>query len=205
MAKQKKMSQEEVWNKISKPWKEFRAIPEKNVIEFLKGKKGNLLDLACGSGRNFVKFNGKIYGTDFSVSQVNFAKKYAKENKINAIVNKTEADKISFEDNFFDCAIYIKSLHCIESAKSREKSLKEIFRVLKSKARVLIAVWSRNQERIKNKPKEAQVPWTVGNKKYMRYYYIYEKEELEQLLKNIGFKIIKSWEDENIWIETEKP
>jgi len=32
----------------------------------------------------------------------------------------------------------------------------------------------------------------------MRYYYLYEKDELEDLIKNVGFEIVKIWEDYNI-------
>ena len=69
----------------------------------------------------------------------------------------------------------------------------------------MISVWSRNNKRIKNKPKECFIPWTVQNKKYLRDTYIYDKQELEDLLKSIGFKIINSKEDNNIVFIVEKP
>ena len=42
------------------------------------------------------------------------------------------------------------------------------------------------------------IPWTVDGKKYYRYYYIYEKNELRELLEKVGFKVIEIREDENI-------
>ncbi|MBU2522872.1 MAG: class I SAM-dependent methyltransferase [Nanoarchaeota archaeon] len=192
------MMQEKVWDKIANPWKIFRDEPFEEVIEFLKNKKGNVLDLGCGSGRNFVKIDGKIYGVDFSSRMVEMARERAEDKNISAEIFKSEAYELPFNDNFFDHAIFIAVLHCIESKEKRKKSLEELFRVLKNGGEAMIAVWSRNEERIKNKPKEAMVPWTIGKKKYMRYYYIYDKKEFEDLLKSIGFKIISIKEDRNI-------
>ena len=49
------------------------------------------------------------------------------------------------------------------------------------------------------------IPWTVGDIKYERYNYIYDKGEFEDLLKSVGFKIIKIWEEKNINVVVEKP
>ena len=50
----------------------------------------------------------------------------------------------------------------------------------------------------KNKDKETTIPWTINNKKIKRYTYIYDKKELEDLVKGIGFKIVECKEDKNI-------
>jgi len=44
----------------------------------------------------------------------------------------------------------------------------------------------------------------MNGRKYERYYYLYEKDELEGLLKGVGFEVLKSWEDDNIWFEVLK-
>ncbi len=196
------MSQQEVWDAISVSWQEFKKKQPKYLIEFLKNKKGKILDLCCGSGRNFVKSDRlKFYGVDFSEKIL----EYAENQKIAVELKKSEASSIPYSDDFFDAAIFIAGLHCIDSKDKREKSLQELFRVMKKGAEGLIAVWGKNQERIKNKPKECMIPWTVDGKKYYRYCYIYDKEELEELLKKTGFKIIKSHEDDEIVIIIIKP
>ena len=204
-AKTQETSQEQVWDKIAKPWQEFRDKPMPEVARFLKNKKGRILDLGCGSGRNFVKNKGILYGVDFSEEMVKFAKKKAKKSGIKVIVTKESADDLHFEDNFFSCAIFIATLHCIETVEKREKALQEIFRVLEPGTEAMITVWSKNHERVKNKGKEVLIPWTVNNDKHDRYYYIYNKSELEDLIKKVGFRIIKSWEDENIVVMVKKP
>lgn len=192
------MIQEKVWDKIANPWKIFRDEPFGGVVEFLKDKKGNILDLGCGSGRNFVKIDGKIYGVDFSEKMVEMARERAEDKKISAEIFKAEAYDLPFENDFFDSAICIAVIHCVEKEINRKKALEELFRVLKKGGEAMITVWSRNEERIRNKPREAMIPWTVGGKKYMRYYYIYEKKEFEDLLKSVGFKIVSLTEDKNI-------
>ena len=200
-----KINQQQVWEKIAKPWQKFRNKPFPIVIEFLKNKTGKILDLGCGSGRHFLKLkNLKIYGVDFSDEMLKLAEKHAKQKNLNIILKKAFSERLPFEDNFFDSAIFIATLHCIRTASARKKALQELFRVLKLKANALITVWSKNQKRVKNKPKECFIPWTVNGKKYKRYTYIYDKEELEALLKKIGFRIVKSWEDKNINVVVEK-
>jgi len=193
------LNQQKIWDKIAEKWNKFRKKKFKFVEEFLKNKKGQVLDLGCGSGRNFIKSeNLKFYGVDFSEKMLEFSEKYAQKNNIDVELKKSDASDIPYENNFFDAVLCVAVLHCIESKLKREKVLQEIYRVLKQDCKALISVWSKNSPRVKNKPKEARVPWNVEGKKYYRYYYIYEKQELENELKKTGFKILKSWEGENI-------
>lgn len=199
-------NQEEVWDNIAEEWNKVKRKQYPDFKEFIKNKKGKILDLGCGSGRNLInKKNLEFYEVDFSKNMLKFAKEKSKKENINAKFFISDLTELPFQKNFFDTAIFISVLHCINSNQKREQSLKELYRVLKPKAQVMISVWSRNNRRIKNKPKQSMIPWTVNNKKYFRYYYIYDKQELQALLKKIGFKIIKNWEDNNIVFIAEKP
>ena len=200
------MKQEDVWNAIAASWKERREEPMKEVAEFLEGKKGNLLDLFCGTGRHFpVHWEGMVYGADFSEEMLKYAKVKAQETGINFSLQKMENERIDAKDNFFDIAIFISGLHCVETAEKRKLIIKELFRVMKPRAKALISVWSKNQSRLKNKPKESEIPWTISRKKYSRYNYIFDIEELKSLLKSAGFKIVKAWENANIFVIAQKP
>jgi len=187
------MNQQQVWNNIAGDWKKFRERTPIEVEEFLKKKKGKILDLGCGSGRNFIK-NSKItyYGVDFSEKMLNFAKKNAKKEKIQAKLFKSEAENLPFKDNFFDSAMFISTLHCIDTKEKRGKALKEIYRVMKPRAEAMISVWDKKAKRnIDSEAKEGFVIWRKDNKKLERYYYFYAKSELGKELKACGFKIIK--------------
>jgi ubiquinone/menaquinone biosynthesis C-methylase UbiE len=170
------------------------------VISFLKKQKGKILDLGCGSGRNFVK-EKEIYGIDFSQEMLKLAKNKA-TNKIKLF--KSNSWKLRFPDNFFDSAICIALLHCVKG-KNREKTINELYRVLKEKRKSLITVWARTGK-FKNKEKESFVKWKDIGK---RYNYFYDLRELEKELRKAGFKIIRSKEEigkkaGNIIIEVQK-
>lgn len=186
-------NQKEIWNRISEPWKTFRVKPLGEVVEFLKDKKGNILDLGCGSGRNFVKLNReyKIYGVDFSENQLKFAKEYAKKEGIKAELVKAEAFNLPFESDFFDAAIFINALHCIPEKENREKTLKELLRVMKPETEAIIMVWNKEQERFRNSEKDIIIPWKWKGKEYPRYYYLYDEKEFANLLKKTGFEVLK--------------
>jgi ubiquinone/menaquinone biosynthesis C-methylase UbiE len=200
-------TQEQIWDAIAQNWQEYKKVTFQDVDEFLRGKKGRILDLGCGSGRNFSAFPKDVIicGVDFSRKMLEFAEQEAEKLQISCLLFKAEAFELPFEDNFFDAAIFVATLHCIDSAEKREKALKELFRVLKPESRLFLTCWSKTHARIKGKTKDQIISWAVDEKRYERYYYIYDKEELESLLKKVGFKILSSEEDKNIILVAEKP
>ena len=190
----KKITQEQVWNNIAKQWSQWRNEPIKEVAEFLKNKKGKILDVGCGSGRNIIATKGlTFYGVDFSASMLKLAEKEAKKRLANAIFFKSKASKLDFKDNYFDYAIFISALHCIETKEERKKALEELYRVMKKNAEGLITVW--DKKRSKNFSKlasnETFIKWKKEDEVYKRYYYFYENKELASLLAQVGFKLLK--------------
>ncbi len=191
------MSQEQIWNKIASDWSKYRQSPIPEVVEFLKNKKGNILDMGCGSGRNMIKQDGlEYYGCDFSENMLKFAKQKGEELGIKARLSKFNVEKLGFDDEFFDAAIFISTLHCIENEKLRKKALAELFRVLKVGGEAMISVWDKNSDpEISHLEKnEAFIDWNKNGETYKRYYYFYDKDELAYLLKEVGFEIIKTSE-----------
>lgn len=209
--KKENLTQEEVWDTIAGLWSKYKKKQYDDLKEFLKNKKGKILDLACGSGRNFIKKPGlDFYGVDFSEKMIELAKKNAKKKDIEVELFKASASKLPFEDNFFDNAIYIAALHCIEKEENRKKSLEELYRVLKPKGEAMITVWSKNHKKVekyleKSSSKNAWIPWKREGVEYMRFYYIYNKDELEDLVEKVGLKILESKENNNIILILKKP
>jgi ubiquinone/menaquinone biosynthesis C-methylase UbiE len=186
------MNQKEVWNNIAEEWYEFKINPAEHVLDFLKNKKGNILDLGSGAGRHLVKIkNGKMYLVDFSKKMIELAKKRAKEKNIDAEFSVAPVTKLPFRGDFFDSAIAIAIFHCIKGEKNREKAAKELFRVLKPRAKAEIVVWNKNSTRFKNSPKERVVRW---RDKGARYYYLFEEKEAHDLFRGVGFKIVSKEE-----------
>lgn len=200
-------NQEKVWDEIAKDWNRFREVPSPSVAKFLEDKKGLLLDLGCGSGRNFssVNKNTKIYGVDFSENMLNFAKKKAETLSKDLVVLKSYSDNILLNDNYFDSAICASLLHCIEDREKRIATISEIFRLLKSGSQAFISVWGKNSPRLKNKPKNCFVSWTTKNNKQERFTYIYDLDELKKEVEDAGFIIDNIWEERNINVICHKP
>lgn len=193
------LSQKQVWNKIASDWNKVRNEPRKEVLEFIDSCNGKLLDLGCGSGRHFVRKEGlDISGVDFSDKMIELARQNAISKKLNIDLKLIDGTRIPYGSDFFDNVICIAVLHCIEDRADRLKLLKEIKRVLKPGGKALIQVWSKNHKRVCNKGKEAFIPWTVGKEKVLRYYYLYDLNEIKSEIKLSGFKILNEKEDENI-------
>jgi ubiquinone/menaquinone biosynthesis C-methylase UbiE len=195
--------QKQVWDNIAPEWYEFKDEPGKGIIDFLKEQKGDILDLGAGTGRHLIKIkDGKMWLADFSEEMIKYAKEKAKKENIKAEFTVTESDKLPFKDNFFDAAICVALLHCVETSKKRNKTIKELFRVLKHGAKAKIAVWNKDSERFKKSSKERYVGW---RDKGERYYYLYEAEEIYNDFEKAGFKIIKKFfPDRNITFVVKK-
>ena len=198
-------SQKKVWSSIAEEWDRFKSEkPAEHVQNFLKNSTGNILDLGSGSGRHLSKIkNGKMHLVDFSEKMIEFAKKKAEKEKINAEFYVSGMTSLPFKENFFDGAIVIASLHCIKGEKNRKKAISEIFRVLKPKAEAEIAVWNKNSKRFIKSKKEKYIKWRDKGK---RYYYLFGEDEIHRLFKEAGFKIKKVLNSErNIIFIAEKP
>ena len=191
------LEQEEVWDSIAIPWGKYVVKKIPIVEEFLKGKKGNVVDLGCGSGRNMIKGEGlKYWSVDFSSGQLMHARDYAEDKGINAKFFKMSVDKLSkkeFKDDMFDYGLFMATLHCLETEGSRKKALKEFYRILKKGGDGLISVWNSSDARFNNVDNHGDVymSWRDEGISYMRYYYLYSKEEFLDLLKSVGFKVVE--------------
>jgi ubiquinone/menaquinone biosynthesis C-methylase UbiE len=186
------MNQEKVWDAIAGKWADFRQKVTPEVLGFLEGKSGRVLDLGCGSGRNFVE-GFEMYGVDFSAKLLEIAKE-----KDYVELRKAEVFEIPYGESTFDYVVFSRVLHCVDSVEKRRKTLEEIYRVLKKGGEALVTSWGRGQKRLKNVEKETMIPWSCDGEKFMRYTYVYDAEELRRELEDVGFSILKEWEDGNV-------
>ncbi len=171
------MEQEQVWNNLAEPWARLRTKPQEGVEEFLRDKDF-VLDLGCGSGRNFIA--GKKYiAIDFSENMLRYAKQYADGNGIKVSLIKADLTQLPLKPGIFDTVIMIAALHALEN---RDECLKEMKRVMNKRAEGLITVWNKVQPRFFLSRKESYIPWKAGNRTYLRYYYLFTKSELRRLL-----------------------
>ncbi len=192
-----KPNQEKVWDIISVPWEKYVVKRIPIIKRFLENKKGKILDLGCGSGRNMIPGkNKKYFAVDFSSEQLRNAESYSKEEDVNAEFFKSSADKLPFENEFFDCGLFIATLHCLETKNERENAIKEFYRVLKKGAEGLISVWNSEDKRFGGLKGSIYMSWRENGIPYMRYYYLFDKQELIQLLEKTGFEILEIYKPE---------
>lgn len=141
------------------------------------------LDLGCGNGKNMLYKPELIFvGIDISTELVDICK----SKKLNVIEGSIL--DLPFDDNQFDNIICIAVYHHLDNDKDRLIALNEMYRVLKPKGKILLSVWSMNQDGLKFKFTKADelVPWkSKDGKVYLRYYHIYEEGLLEEEIKRL--------------------
>ncbi|MDD5693616.1 MAG: class I SAM-dependent methyltransferase [Patescibacteria group bacterium] len=181
------------------------------TIEELQIKPGSkVLDLGCGNGRVIdvlKKIDIEYTGLDISENLIKLAqKKYPKEKFVVG-----DLLKIPFLDNEFDYVLSLATLHHIPSSEQRLNALKEIYRILKPGGTTLVTVWyfwddpalkkQIDQEALAQEAGKSKLdygdflkPWkdSKGNTLIERYFHAWEKSEMKDLLKNVGFT--------NIWL-----
>lgn len=120
---------------------------------------------------------------------VKLAKEKAEKEGAEASFAAAGASELPFKDSSFDHAMLVAVLHV---TKDREKCLSEIMRVLKPGGTVFLTVWNKNQPRFFLSRKEEPVPWKLGSKAFMRYYYLFTKGELKRFLEQNGFEVLSA-------------
>lgn len=182
------------------------------VINFLNSFSANskILDIGCGNGKYLNYRNDLIMkGIDISIKLVEICKKKGFD------VIKASMTDIPFEDNSFDGVICVASYHHLDNDMDRQKTLNEIYRILKNNGIAFLEVWSKeqldnsNKNSLNFKRKSNLVKWTsieTGNI-YYRYYNIYAKGDLEEEITRLKpeFKIIENgYEKGNYFVKLQK-
>ena len=173
----------ETYDIIAKDFAKTRIFTWTWTDEFMENiqKYSTILDIGCGNGRNLCYKNMIMYGLDLSVEQL---KNFSLENN-----NRIQANMISipFRDNSFDNIIAVASFHHLRTLLERRQCLLEMNRVLTTGGKILLSVWSINQpkktKRTFNEYGDTIVYW----KNIPRYYYIFQLEEITQLLQEYFF------------------
>jgi len=179
------------YNNIAKGYEELHKEEQLKKLKAIKkylriNPEDKLLDVGCGTGLTTSCWNCKCYGIDPSKKLLEIAKKKYKD----IIFKQAPAEKIPFKNNYFNYCLCLASMHNL-SKEDADKTLKEIYRILKENGRCLIFVWNK-YPRFILKRKETLIPWRKKEKVYYRYYYLYSYYEFKGLLKKNNFKILKS-------------
>ena len=201
------------YNLIAENYARTRAyLPEdiRKLGEYaLTGER--ILDSGCANGRllEILKIKKVDYfGVDISDRLIKIAKKDYPEAKFQI----ADALSLPFSADFFDKIYSISILHNIPSRNFQLQYLKETKRVLKPGGILILRVWDFWRRKTAAKLifkytflklikkskldfKDVFVPWKDSSGKILiqRYFHCFTKKELEDLVREAGFKIKKSW------------
>ncbi len=155
-------------------------------------------DIGCGNGKNMLYRKDCInIGCDFSKNLVKIC------NHKNLNVIEGDILNIPFKDNTFDYTICIAVIHHLSTNEKRKTAISELQRITNPNGKILILVWAFEQEdnsRRKFSQQENFVDWKDKNQKILgkRYYYVFKKNELINLLPNNSV-LINSFYEKGNW------
>jgi len=159
---------------------------KKYLKKYLNPKQTDLiLDIGCGMGHSLDylnKFSNNLIGIDTDLTSLTYAKKTTQAKYL-----LSKAEKMPFKDNTFDKIIIFNVL---EHIKYDQEAIREMKRVTKDKAEILIWVPSLEGIRTNSKLKNLMHEEGSGYEKHFRDgYYM---KDLKKLLLNNNIEILKS-------------
>ncbi len=152
----------------------------KTVLNFINPKSGSIiLDVGCGTGillnqLFLLNKNLQLYGLDISSEMIKIAKNKLKEVEI----KKGSASNLPYKNNIFDYVFCANSFHHYLNS---EQSLKEMFRVLKPKGKLILFDPFSNGLSRKYLNRIINVLFHEGDTK------IYSQQEMWRMFEKVGF------------------
>jgi tRNA (uracil-5-)-methyltransferase TRM9 len=203
---------QQTYDAIAAEFDATRYKPWPQTMAFVNGlpEHGTILDLGCGNGRNVqylasVHRGFRIIGLDFSSRMLNLAKGKLDRMLTDSSIEFVLGDiiKLPFASSSLNGAIFVAALHHLPTHAQRLAALLELERCLRPRAQAFISVWDFEQERFANELKtqlaasphdhefgDVLVPWTGKRGKiHQRFYHLFYKDELEQLLGETNLEI----------------
>lgn len=157
-----------------------------------------IADIGCGNGKNMLSRPENFIGLDNCQAFVDICTARGLNVKHGSILD------IPFADNTFDHTICVAVIHHMTTVERRQKAISELIRITKPGGKIFIMVWNDKQISIKqckqadSKNKQDQlIRWKGMDKETWRYYHLFTKGELDELITSIDIttNIDKSFEE----------
>ncbi|MCX6795851.1 MAG: class I SAM-dependent methyltransferase [Candidatus Falkowbacteria bacterium] len=194
----------EYWeNEFAQGWKNGHT-PNCHLLGFLNGYEigKQILDIGCGDGRHLVPMaiaGYQMTGLELTLSGIETTQKKLADHETSAKIIQGDFHQLPFEDESFDSAISIQTLHYNDWEGAR-KSFREITRVLKSggffffRARSERGHWRETDEAISDKGITRRE--YRGVEKFVVIVHDYTLSELEELASENGLTILSAHDED---------
>lgn len=198
--KENGLTQEEIFDRMAPGWYNRRHWTIfREELEELAGRwqKGRLLNIGCGHGADFLPFSKdfQLYGLDISAGMLQYAEKYARKFHFEAGLVHGDAAHLPFAGKTFDWAISVAAYHHLDNTGDRRQAFRELKRVLKPGGQAFVTVWNRWQPAFWFKSKSVRIRWRTKEAELPRYYYLFSRRELENMVRNSGLTILQSYSE----------
>lgn len=191
-----------VYNSISDHFSNTRHYLWPSVKEFLNSlpRYSIVGDIGCGNGKNMnylIRDNYYFIGMDFSQKFLEICS--AKKLEVFGANNFN----IPLKTNSLDYCISIAVIHHLATEENRLECINELLRITNFNGLIMIQVWAYEREHNKSfESQDATIPWKTKDKVYNRYYYLFKKNELDNLIQKSKYKtkIEKSYKERDNYI-----
>lgn len=190
----------QVYSQIHSHFNKTRYHTWPKISEFINSLNPNsiIYDIGCGNGRNMNIRNDCFFvGIDQNENLV----KEAKKKNLNCCIGDNL--NLAVKDQTADAIISIAVIHHFCTIERRIKALSELLRILKDNGKMLIYVWSHEQDKFSHNSPDIFLSWNnqTDNNILIRYYHLFKKSELEELITSnfVNIEIIETGNQCNNW------
>ncbi|SNR31872.1 class I SAM-dependent methyltransferase [Halorubrum vacuolatum] len=181
------MDPQSTYDRIAEHFSQTREYAWPEVETFLAGRSVDLaLDLGCGNGRHMealIPHSGTVLGLDVSRGLLREASARARERGYADQVRMLHGDasRLPIRTNAVDLAVYVATIHHLDTRALRIGSLDELARVLRPDGVALVSAWSTEHDRFDRETSfDTTIDWTLpGGETVPRFYHIYSPREFE--------------------------
>lgn len=189
------------YDEIAIEYDRARERPWPEVVEFAESlpSRSFVADLGCGNGRHakvLAEKGHRVVGLDASGKLLSMARRRVSE----AAFVRGDLCRLPFSVARFSAAIVVATIHHLPSESERLAALREVARVLRPGARVLVTAWALEQARREEgrgmhpagpAVGDVWVPWRAGGREVNRFYHLFVDNELPELVLKGGLRVAK--------------
>lgn len=172
----------------------FQGKIRKEALALCKERKGEILEIGCGSGLFAMKLarqnnDSRIWSIDNDREKLLYVENKCKEKNLsNVHLSFQDASNLSFEDGYFDTVVCINFLLMLDSLESVKRVISQMARVCRKSGRIILEF------------RNAQNPIFTAKYRLAKYYdatvkdnplHCYNLTQIEAILQALHCRIVR--------------